>query len=279
MLLTSGISMTSRLFAVLYVFFSLAARAYAHDFWIEPVTYRPAAGKPLAIRLMQGEHFRGEPVVRNDARIERFVIRGDETRAIGGTTGHEPAGRIDRVSPGDSIVGYRTRPLRHERMTAERFEAYLREEGLEHVIRIRAKRGEANRSASEMYSRSAKTLLVPSGGKPRFDVPLGFRLEIVPERDPHDIGHPTVSMRVVFEGRPIPDVLVTAIHRYGASTAVRERTNDEGRVTLSVPQPGPWLIKAVHMIEAPEGSGVEWESVWATLTFERNRSGRSGSIK
>ena len=30
---------------------------------------------------------------------------------------------------------------------------------------------------------------------------------------------------------------------------------------------GVWLIKAVHMIAAPPGSGAEWESFWASLTF------------
>jgi len=33
-------------------------------------------------------------------------------------------------------------------------------------------------------------------------------------------------------------------------------------------RPGLWLIKAVHMVPAPEGSGAEWESLWASLTFE-----------
>jgi hypothetical protein len=28
-----------------------------------------------------------------------------------------------------------------------------------------------------------------------------------------------------------------------------------------------WLIKSVHMIPAPAGSGAEWASFWASLTF------------
>ena len=32
--------------------------------------------------------------------------------------------------------------------------------------------------------------------------------------------------------------------------------------------PGEWLIKAVHMVDCPEGSGAEWQSYWASLTFE-----------
>ena len=29
-----------------------------------------------------------------------------------------------------------------------------------------------------------------------------------------------------------------------------------------------WLIKAVHMIPAPQGVDAEWSSYWASLTFQ-----------
>jgi hypothetical protein len=29
-----------------------------------------------------------------------------------------------------------------------------------------------------------------------------------------------------------------------------------------------WLIKAVHMIPAPSGANADWESFWASVTFE-----------
>jgi uncharacterized GH25 family protein len=46
------------------------------------------------------------------------------------------------------------------------------------------------------------------------------------------------------------------------------RTDAKGRVTLKLPRGGFWLVKAVHMEEAPKTSGFEWESWWASLTFE-----------
>jgi hypothetical protein len=32
-----------------------------------------------------------------------------------------------------------------------------------------------------------------------------------------------------------------------------------------------WLVKAVHMVPAPAGSGADWESIWASLTFKASR--------
>jgi uncharacterized GH25 family protein len=65
----------NRRLLILSALLLLADRSFAHDFWIEPSAYRPAAGKAVTIRLMQGEHFRGEAVRRNETRIERFLVR------------------------------------------------------------------------------------------------------------------------------------------------------------------------------------------------------------
>lgn len=33
-------------------------------------------------------------------------------------------------------------------------------------------------------------------------------------------------------------------------------------------EPGAWLFTTIHMIPAPEGLDADWESFWASLTFE-----------
>jgi uncharacterized GH25 family protein len=50
--------------------------------------------------------------------------------------------------------------------------------------------------------------------------------------------------------------------------AVRARTDAKGRVTLRLAHAGFWLIKAVHMEAAPADAGVDWESWWASITFD-----------
>ena len=42
----------------------------------------------------------------------------------------------------------------------------------------------------------------------------------------------------------------------------------KGNVTLRLARSGLWLVKAVHMAAAPPDAGVDWESWWASLTFE-----------
>jgi hypothetical protein len=60
---------------------------------------------------------------------------------------------------------------------------------------------------------------------------------------------------------------VAALSKGQPSRQVAARTDAQGRVRLPLGGSGVWLVKAVHMIAAPAGSGADWESFWASLTF------------
>ncbi len=45
------------------------------------------------------------------------------------------------------------------------------------------------------------------------------------------------------------------------------RSDKAGRVNFTLPG-GVWLFKAVHMVPAARETAAEWESLWASTTFE-----------
>ena len=53
---------------------------------------------------------------------------------------------------------------------------------------------------------------------------------------------------------------------------LERQSNAAGRAEFSTDLAGPWLIKAVHMVEAPDEVDADWESFWASLTFEASES-------
>jgi uncharacterized GH25 family protein len=73
------------------------------------------------------------------------------------------------------------------------------------------------------------------------------------------------SFKVLHQEKPIANILVMALHRDDPRLRSSARSDARGRVKLDVAQSGVWLIKAVHLVPA----GDEWESLWASLTFER----------
>lgn len=231
--------------------------AHGHDLWIEPSSFTPAAGNTVALRLKVGEHFEGEAVPRRRGRTERFFARSAAgEREVPGQNGRDPAGILSIREQGTTIVAYRSRPNRIE-LEAAKFETYLREEGLEHVIAARKVRRESAKPGVEIYSRAVKSLLQTGGGDP-VDQALGLRLEVIRHGE---------KFQVLFESKPLPNALVVALRRGAAREALKMRTDAAGMVTFPKLGKGEWLVKTVHMIPAPESADADWESLWTSVTF------------
>jgi uncharacterized GH25 family protein len=251
---------------------SVGAPARAHDFWLEPIPFRPAAGAPVSVSLWVGEHLTGDPVARDPARIERFVAlapgAASET-SIAGEKGESPAGRLVASTPGTWVIGYRSTAA-FVTLEPQKFESYLKQEGLDAVLKRRAELGESAAPGVERYSRCAKSLIrVGAGGASAHDRALGFTLEIVAETDPYSLkAGDALAVRLLFRGAPLEGALVTAIGSADPEKAVSSRSDASGRVAIRPSAPGMWLVKSVHMVQAPKDCGQEWESFWASLTFE-----------
>lgn len=253
----------------------------AHDFWIEPSQFAPAINTALSLALRVGVNFHGDAVPRIPTQVERFVIAGPDgaLRSVDGRDGYDPAGYTTLPAPGLYVVGYRSRPSSVE-LEATKFETYLREEGLESIIEQRQRSGRSHAMGLEIYSRCAKTIIATPGAA-RYtghDRVLGLRLELIPETSPVAARSTSMTFRLLYEGQPLAGALVVAMERQTAAsptaTKPSARSDKTGRVTLPLTR-GVWLVKAVHMVPAPKGIAAEWESVWASVTFELSPAVRS----
>ena len=257
----------------------LASHASAHDFWIEPSTFRPAAGDRVTAALRVGQKLNGEPLPRIPTLIDRFVIKGENglEGPVVGRPGADPAGIALINDAGLHWIGYQSNPF-PVALEAPKFEDYLRDEGLEKIIEERKKKGQSAAPGRERFYRCAKALLETPGATSKahvFDVPLGFTFELVPRKSPYAI-HPggELPLLLLFRGKPMANILVVAMSKEDPEKAVRARTDSKGHVTLRFAHAGFWLIKAVNMEAAPADAGVDWESWWASITFELSESAR-----
>jgi uncharacterized protein DUF4198 len=235
-----------------------AGAASAHDFWIEPSTFHPKVGERVSVSLRVGQNLQGDPVPRTPELIDRFIIKGSAREMpVPGFTRRDPAGYPTIAEPGLHWIGYQSNstPLTLE---AAKFEQYLKDEGLERIIDIRKGKGLSATPGRERFYRCAKSLLETPGSRAALEEPLGFTLELLPHRNPN-------AFSLLFRGKPIANVLVVALNK---DETVRGRTDAKGRVALRLTRPGMWLIKAVHMEPAPAGAEVDWESWWASITFD-----------
>ena len=241
------------------------------NFWIEPSAFRPAVGTDVALTLYVGEDFAGDSLPHITDWYATFMIAApDGDHPAAGELDDDPAGRFPISVPGIHVVGYRSVGKLVE-MAGEDFTDYLRIKGLERIIGLRLRRGEDDAPATEFFSRCAKAVLA-AGGQPLdtgFDRNLGFTLELIPEKNPYTLTRGDIlPVRLLYEGRPLQGALVVAFTRDEPAAKLRARTDVRGRVDLELSQSGVWLVTAVHMIFASPSLEAEWESLWASLTFE-----------
>ncbi len=250
----------------------------AHDFWIEPSSFRPAPGARVSVGLRVGEHLQGDPVPRNPERIERFAsvtsvtVSNAGEEEIPGVPGADPAGWVTPSSPGLLWIVYDTNHASIE-LDGAKFDKYLGEEGLERIREMRAKGGAKPGPVKEIYSRCAKALLSVSGAIPGagegYDRALGLELELIPESNPYALkAGGTLPVHLLYKGKPLAGALVMALPAAQPDAKLAVRTDARGRAALRLDSPGRWLVKVVHMIPAPADTGADWESLWASLTFE-----------
>src|SRR5205085_10362268 len=108
----------------------VAAPAAAHDFWLEPSTFRPVAGQTFTVSLLVGQDFAGDVIPRSAQLIESFTIRDAAgEHPVNGFENQAPAGYVRLDRPGCAEIGYRSKANPLE-LSAEKFNEFVRQEGL-----------------------------------------------------------------------------------------------------------------------------------------------------
>lgn len=247
-----------------------AAGASAHEFWLEPATYTPKPGVKVPISIKIGQHFKGDsyPFLHEDFKTFN-LIRGRTVEPVKGVDGDDPAVTTAFARPGLHIMVHYSTPETLTFETWDKFDFYLKLEGLNDIAERHRQRGLPETGVIEVYSRCAKLLegVGDANGEDRF---TGMPLELVAEKNPYQLaaGEP-LPVRLLRDGRPAPDVQIAAIPKMRPGDRQIVRTDRDGRAALDLKYSGPWLLNAVMMEEPKNGEKAHWTSLWASMTFAR----------
>lgn len=254
-------------------FLLATAMLTGHDMYIMPGSFRPVHGALLRAGFHVGDSF---PESEVGGRIERLV----DPKLIwqGGSApftklrvdGKRDLGDVVVGGTGELIAAVHTKPTL---ITLEpaKFTSYLKEEGLPEVIDWRAAHGEAGKPGKERYSKYAKSILLSGATNGFASHAVGYIIEIMPEADPYQL-KPGDSLPILvrFRGNPAADVQIESSWSGGGpgQTTVVGRTGSDGRLKVPLPQGGLWRIHTIKMERCAEPAVADWESFWASLTFE-----------
>ena len=250
----------------------LPAVTSAHVLYLMPERFAVEPGAVLEIRFENGDDFpEGEvPVLPERLRSLRLHSASGEAAFENVQAGERrTTARVRMPGAGTAILTAETLP-RFIELAPEKFHAYLKHEHLDAVLAWRERAGETAKPGRELYSKYVKALI--HGGRPdeTYRREVGFIVEFVPEADPFALRPgDELPVRLLFRGKPAADVAVQSawLENGAGRIEVVGRTDTTGRIRVPVRAEGPHRLHAIVM-ERSSGAEADWESFWASLTFE-----------
>ena len=254
----------------------MASVALAHDLFLKLDTYFLEPRTRVRIPVLNGTFAKSEGFVAPDRIAEISAVSpGGRTRLRAATAWSRGPDSTSLLSvelgaPGTYVVGVSTK-TREIQLEAEDFNAYLEEDGIPDVLDARRRDHELGKGARERYSKHVKAVFQVGGVRSDgFNVTLGYPAEIVPLDNPYGMDRGTAfRVRCLVDGRPVANQLVLWGGEQGGQTPAPRstRTGPDGVAEVTIDAAGRWYVKFVHMVRATE-RGLDYESKWATLTFE-----------
>lgn len=253
-----------------------AMAAAAHDMFVKPETFHAAENGEVLVRLLNGTFSKSENSIARDRLLDVSVVspagRARLDTAQWGVAGDTSTFRVRTGAAGTYVIGVSTRPRVLE-LAAKDFNTYLEADGIPDVLEARRKGGELQRPARERYSKHVKALLqVGAAPGDQFGTALGYPAEIIPLENPYTL-KPGAALRVrtLVDGQPAANqyVLFGGRTPSGARIAQRNTRSDaNGVATIPLSSRGTWYVKFIRMVKLQGDAEADYESKWATVTFE-----------
>ena len=246
----------------------------AHDLFLKLETYFVPPNASIRVAVLNGTFSQSEGPVTPDRLLDLSLVGPVQRRALA-RTAWKPSGdstwlTVQTGAAGTYVIGASLSP-RQIALTADEFNSYLREDGIPDILNARTLNGELGVAVRERYQKHVKAVLqVGDTRTEAYATVLGYPAEIIPLSNPYaaKIGD-TLAVRALVDGKPIvSQMLLSGGERDGQAIAENwARSDTAGVARFALTEAGKWYIKFIRMVPV-SGDSVNYESKWATLTFE-----------
>ena len=248
----------------------------AHDFFFRTDSYFVQPNATVHLRALNGTFSKSENSITRD-RLRDVSLVGPNGHNHPDTSEWSTSGDTSVLTvrvgaTGTYVVGASLKP-RQITLKAPEFNKYLADDGIPDVLTLRRKKSELNKDATERYSKHIKALLqVGSKRDGAYSTNLGYPAELIPLDNPYStsVGG-TIRVRAVVDGKSVANQLVVTGGRApngGRLAERRVRTDASGVARVRLTARGQWYVKFIHMVPFVGTERIDYESKWATLTFE-----------
>lgn len=255
--------------------FFLATQAVnAHELWIEPTEFEAELGASVNAALVNGENFEGISLAYATRSIVRLEWKSPGiSKNVEGRLGNRPAISIPSADEGLLAIGYQSIAQRLAYSEWEKFESFATGKGYFDAATFHDSLGISREKFDEGYTRFSKSLIAVGNGNGE-DQPFGFEAELVALKNPYtaDI-EDNIEILLLYQGVPRPSSQVEIFERSpeGQVVVTKVQTNERGVASITVRKGHDYMLDSV-IFRAPsdellERMNVDWETLWANLTF------------
>jgi len=253
----------------------LVASVFAHDLFLKLDSYFAKIDEKVSISVMNGTFQSSEGAVSFARLTDVSVVSpsGAISHPVeADLTKNETTAFLNLVpkEPGNYVVGMSTM-WRENALKAEEFNKYLPAEGIPDILENRKRDGELDKDARYRYSKYVKTIF-QAGDKTTesYKTVLGYAAEMVPQQNPYRLKKgATLEILCLKDGKPLAGQIVTTGFESAGKLAAETtaRSDEKGMIKVKLTGAGKWYAKFINMVKVDDPK-VNYESKWATLTFE-----------
>lgn len=247
------------------------------------------------------------------AQGERVAIHSDQWQDLDSTVTQL---NFNTGEVGTYVAGVSTK-ARNIELTAEKFNSYLEHDGVLDMLEYRTTNKLLDQDAVESYQKHVKAIYQVGDVRTNdWQTELGYPIELVPQANPYEkYSGDNLEVQLLLDGKPLPNQLVYAdyiksphahSHEHDGTTAEHShdhdhphddsehhqsqsaeahththgqklRTNDQGMVTVNLPEDGIYYLRTIHMVNVTDSEELTHRSKWATLSFEVSHQHDSSS--
>lgn len=261
-----------RLFALIFLFVILTS----HELFLKLDSYFLSEYETSELYLYNGTFDESENIITRDRIINAQVLGPDYEFYLQESDYYDKNNvtylKLTTGKTGTYVAGISTLPREIE-LNASEFKEYLEHEGLWSTIEDRKRKGISDQPVLEKYSKHVKTIFQVDNKRTRdYATELGHPIEFMPISNPYELSVGDImSFKLLYKNAPLSNqvvhISVRTIPEVINADEKETMTDANGEFSFKLNESGKWYVATIHM-QVCEEKNIDYESNWATLTFE-----------
>lgn len=267
----------------------------SHDLYIKMETYFLKPNTKNVLSLYNGTFLKSENIITRDRILDASIVSDNKRKKIDSKQWVDKDTTITQLNfntakAGTYVVGVSTKAKNIE-LSAEKFNDYLKHDGVLDILNQRTQENLLNEDALENYQKHVKAIYQVGDTKTNdWKTALNYPIEFIPQENPYTkFSGDQLAVQLLHEGKPLSNQLVYAdyiknnhSHTHSAKDHDHEhsdgnhthtsgqkiRTDNQGIATINLPEEGIYYLRTIYMTTVSDDSNLTHKSKWATLTFE-----------